>query len=219
MTFLKELKENEIGIGTYFRIRKDNTVELGYENLNSQEEYNNTRLIIDPIPIKKENKRSTFKCKVSWFNRNDKVYFPKDENGNIGYDEKSSKNIIVELNIEKLVTDKNYYEFFMEKLINKERVLKYLEYGMIEEPEIKCGDYIGYIEYDEQGRLNRYFDEYFGIECHTLESKQIERNNKKTELLIFYNNEIEKHKKAIEEINNKIEELYKEEKEQSRTLK
>ena len=219
MTFLKELKENEIGIGTYFRIRKDNTVELGYENLNSEEEYNNTRLIINPIPLKKENNRDTFRCKVSWFNRNDRVYFPKNKDGNIMYDEKTSNNIIVEFNIEKLVTDKEYYEFFMEKLLNKERVLEYLEYGMKEKPKIKCGDYIGYIDYDEQKNLKRYFDEDFGIECHNLESKQIERNNKKTELLIFYNNEIEKHKRAIEEINNKIEELYKEEKEQSRTLK
>lgn len=218
MTFLKELKENEIGIGTYFRIRKDDKVELGYEKLNIQKEYDNTRLIIDPISMIIDGQKA-FRCKVSWFKSDDSVHFPKDEKGINRYDEKKSYNIIVQFDIEKLVTDKHYYEFFMEKLLDKERVLKYLEYGMIEEPEIKCGDYIGYIDYNEEGILKRYFDKRIGIRCHYLDEKQEARKQKKEEILRHYYGEIEKHKKAIEEINKKIEELYKEEKEQARTFK
>ena len=75
MTFLKELKGNEIGICTYYRIRNDNTIELGYEN-KLKEEYDNTRLIINPISMIICGQK-TFRCKISWFNSSERVYFNK----------------------------------------------------------------------------------------------------------------------------------------------
>jgi hypothetical protein len=204
-TFLKELKENELGIGTYFRIRKNDTVELGYQS-KLNDEYDNTRLIIDPIPLIINNQK-TFRCKVSWFNSNDSVHFPKEGKE---YDEKNSHDIIVQFDIEKLVTDKNYYMFFMEKLLNKERILKYLEYGMEENPEIKCGNYIGYIGYNEQGILKRYFDDIIGIKCHYLPEKIEERKHKKEIMLKYYDNQIELLEKRLEELKIKRKQIVEE---------
>ncbi len=205
MIFLKELKGNEIGIGTYYRIRKDNTVELGYQS-DTGKDYDSTRLIIEPYEKVIKN-QTIYKCKISWFNSDDSVKFPKDKNGRSKYDEKNSSNIMVQFDLEKLITDKKYYKFFMENLLKKDRVLKYLEYGMQEEPKIKCGDYVGYIDYNKEGKLKRYFDEEIGEACHNLPSKKRERKHKIELMLKYYNNEIEKHKKAIRDLNQKIEDL------------
>lgn len=207
MIFLKQIKDNEIGIGTYYRVRKDNTVELGYQS-DTGKDYDSTRLIIEPYEKVIKN-QTIYKCKISWFNSGDSVKFPKDKNGNIRYDEKASSNIMVQFDLEKLVTDKKYFKFFMENLLKKDRVLKYLEYGMEEDPKVKCGDYIGYIDYNKDGKLKRYFDEDIGKECHNLPSKRRERKHKIEVMLKYYNNELEKHRKAMEEINKKIEELQK----------
>ena len=205
MTFLKELKGNEIGIGTYYRIRNDNTIELGYEN-KLKEEYDNTRLIINPISMIICGQK-TSRCKISWFNSSERVYFNKKISE---YDQKYSYDIIVQFNIEKLFTDPNYYSFFMEQLLNKERIQKYLEYGMKENPKIKCGNYVGYIDYNEQGQLKRYFDEEIGTNCHYLEEKQEERTEHRKRLIEYYDKEIEIKEKELSELREKKNQVLKE---------
>lgn len=187
MTFLRQLDQSEIGTGTYYRIRNDKTIELGYENTSSQKEYDNTRLIIDPTAMIIEG-QEVFKCKVSWFSSNDRVSYSE----NSIYDEKTPYNIIVEFNIEKLLTNKEYYSFFMSELLDKERVLKYLEQGMENNSEFACGDYIGYIDYNDKGNLTRYFDKDVGHACHYLPEK-VEERNKKT----IYKNEYSENRGRI----------------------
>lgn len=205
MTFLEELGEKELGIGTYYRIRKDNTIELGYEN-KLKEEYDNTRLIINPISMIICGQK-TFRCKISWFNSSERVHFNKKISN---YDERKSYDIIVQFNIEKLFTDKNYYAFFMEQLLNKDRTQKYLEYGMEENPTIKCGNYVGYIDYNEQGKLKRYFDEEIGTKCHYLEEKQEERIRYRNQKIEYYDKEIETKEKELAELREKKNQLLKE---------
>lgn len=171
MIFLKELKDNEKSTDSYYKIRKDGSVELQCRSQKGKE-YNITNLIIDPIELLIDN-QILYKCKVSWFN--DQTISPA---GDTKYNKENPANIIIQFNLEKLVTDKKYFMFFMEELLDKKRVLKYLQYGMQENPVIECGNYIGYIDYDEKGYPTKYFDKDIAKQCHHLAEKEAERNQR-----------------------------------------
>ena len=168
MIFLKELKEKETSTDSYYRIRKDGSVELQYKNKKGTD-YNITNLIINPNELLLDNK-TYYKCKLSWFN---------DKKTSNESNKENSANIIVQFDLEKLVTVEKYFTFFMEELLNKKRVLKYSNYGMEEHPQIECGDYIGYIDYDEKGNLKKFFDKDIAKECHHLAEKESERKQNK----------------------------------------
>ena len=167
MIFLKELKGNEKSTDSYYRIIKNGSVELQCKSKPGKK-YNITNLIIDPIELSIEN-QVLYKCKVSWFN---------DTSEKSEYNKENPVYIIIQFDLEKLVTDKKYFMYFMEELLDKKRVLKYQQYGMQENPTIECGNYIGYINYDKKGCLKKYFDKDIAKQCHRLAEKEAERKQR-----------------------------------------
>lgn len=194
MTFLKELKENEFITSDYYRM-KDNKIELGHYN-EKNKMTPDTLLVIDSNAMIIEDKK-VFKCVVKYFNfkgwtwKLDKEIL--DQINDI-----HAHNILVQFDIQKLLTDQKYYRYFMEELLDETRVMKYLQAGLEEEPKQKCGDYIGYIDYNEKGKLDKYFDVELGKQCHNLKASE---RTKRREL------EIERLKREREIINQKIDEL------------
>ena len=204
--FLKQLNAMEFSTQDYYRIRKNKHVELRHNNKNNVEKPD-TILVVDPIPIKIGNEY-VFKCNVTYTNASENTSYNKEEEY-FEYGTKNSYDILLQLDREKLFTDKNYYKFFMEKLLEEKRVKKYLEMGKETNPKMKCGNYIGYIDYNEQGGLTKYFNIEVGEKCHSSKEKIKERKLTIKEQLSSYNEELKKHKNAIKEIEQEKKKIIK----------
>lgn len=164
-TFLPKQKDQLFTFGTYYRIREDGTIELGY-GMGSKEgrRHDNTRLLVDPNPIE-INGQVVYQCTVMWFRMDDTVYIPKGSK----YDDarRDKKKVLMGIDEQSVFTDRNYYSFMMEELLDKDRVERYAEMGLQEHPSQPCGEYVGYVGYKD-GQLTKFFSPNVGMECHNL---------------------------------------------------
>lgn len=135
------------------------------ENADFKNFYDTTRLIINPNPTLICNKW-VYNCMVSWYGRDNISFF----NQNTGEYETSGStdysNIFAQIDLNLLQTDEDYYNCFMKDLLNKKRVEKYLNYGLQENPDIPCGEYIGGIARTSNGYYKNGFSLDIGNACH-----------------------------------------------------
>ena len=76
--------------------------------------------------------------------------------------------MLLELDLELLENDINYCNMVMKKLLDKERVEKYLENGLEETPKQPCGKYVGGVKKTENG-YTKFFSTTVGQASHNSE--------------------------------------------------
>lgn len=135
-----------------YAVMNDGSIKLGYKENNNNLDYDTTELIINTNPMNIEG-HILYNCLVSWY---DSSWKKKNE----------FFNIIVEFDKASLFGDEKYYNYFMSKLLSKERVMKYLKQGLSPNADIECGIYVGSVDYNDEGVLERHFYKEIGTICH-----------------------------------------------------
>ncbi len=121
--------------------------------------YDTTRIIIDKAG-KTLGTSTVRECLISWYNEDDTIY--SDYNSREDYEK-----ILVSLDVDKMVSDERYCSFAMRQLLNRKRVVEYLQRGKSsEKQEIPCGNYVGGVKEDTEGNLKKVFDVNAGKESH-----------------------------------------------------
>lgn len=220
-TFLKILKTTDFYTRkNYFRMRSNNQIELGhYSDKNKAKP--DTILFIDTNPIIIDGEK-VFRCNVNYYNIFEDTLMLRTD-GTIDFEEMHKRganntyDILVQIDINRLFKDEKYYNFFMEELLKENRVIKYLEAGLQEKPARKCGNYIGYIEYDKQGNLNKYFDIELGKKCHNLKENIEKRRIYKDSIKNIYKSGITELEQQIERLKKEYKELNQEQKNGKKT--
>lgn len=147
------------------KYNNEKKIQIDYtENPPVHQLYDTTRLIIDS---KEENPFSDniYNCRVSYYGINDVNISGNDSDD---YGRKGEyKKVRIGLDMNKIDNgEKLYYKALMTALLDEDRVSKYLARGMQEEPDIKCGNYIGEIRSNNDGIYKKVFDSKIGTYFH-----------------------------------------------------
>ena len=125
-------------------------------------------------------------------------------------DKKTPKN---DFNL--LQNDPNYVHALMCNLLNRDRVMKYLQRGLQENPENPCGKYVGSIEKSEN-TYKKVFDSNIGRISHNSPEMVAERKTKREneirnirENLIVENYDAKKALERAQELRRKLNEYEK----------
>ena len=122
--------------------------------------YNTTTLIVDSNGYTMGNS-TVNDCLISWYNQDDAIMVGSESSRDI------YEKIVVSLNVDKMMIDEQYCTFAMKQLLNQKRVMDYLNRGKSDEPqEVPCGNYVGGISQDTEGKYVKRFDCKAGRECH-----------------------------------------------------
>ena len=205
MAFLSEFKENEFAHGNYYRIRSNNIIELGEHN---EEKLKNqdTRVLIDTnaIKIKDENKDYIlYKCKISWYSTGGSTVIINGTGGNLEYKVRNC-DVLIDIDINELFSDKQYFKYFMETLLDEDRIISILQDDKKINPEIKRGGYIGSVsKIGETYRINT--DKKIGEMCYYLEENVQERKRRNDCIMEYYDEKIEKLNEERKKLTNKHE--------------
>lgn len=131
--------------------------------------YDTTRVVVNKDPRIVEG-RTLYDCLVSWFGRDDAVYFEEGRQAR----RDTYEYIVAGIDPEKMAQDGTYLQTVMTDLLEQKRVNKYLERGMKEESELRpdelaCGRYIGEIEQKPDGTYRKVFGARVGKVEHNSE--------------------------------------------------
>ena len=137
-------------------------IEFKDKYANIRQFYDVTRLIVNKRPVN-INGHNLYDCNISWYGSNDATILGPT-NKSMGRRD-DYKNILTEIDFRKLQTDSNYCQFVMKNLLNRNRVTKYLEQGLENNPQRPCGNYIGGVR-TIGGRLEKFFAANVGLSCH-----------------------------------------------------
>ncbi len=144
--------------------------------------YDTTRLIVSREPFAIEG-HQIHNCAVSWYGQNDCGMVDGKTGKWDSLRAQEYRGVLAEINLELLQTDPSYCEMVMKKLLDKQRVERYLESGLQETPEKPCGKYIGGIRKTEKG-YRKFFSTIVGEASHN------------SKLMV---NRRQEHRKRIEE--------------------
>lgn len=144
---------------------EDGRLQIEFFNPNAQyrDFYDTTRLRINgrtdiglEVPV--------YSCDVSYYSVEDAMAIAPNGK-DISRKERYSK-ILAQFDYNQL-RDPSYAEFLLKNLLNEKRVKQYLNRGMQDNPDIKCGNYVGGIGSTENG-LRKIFNHYIGNMVHNL---------------------------------------------------
>ena len=162
-------------------ITDDGKLQIDYiEKPDFKKDYDSTRLVLETIP-ENINGYRVYTGKVSWYNQKDAI-------------------MAVEPNL--LRTNDEYVSWVMKGLLNKNRVRAYHERGLIDNPDVPCGNYVGGIEVKADGSFKKVFDNFTGTYVHNMPAvRQVRAQYQERK-------RIEKAKQArIEELNKELHDL------------
>lgn len=161
------------------RILSNGNLQLEFydESADFKKFYDTTRLIIGKQPLNIEGHK-VYNCAVSWYGRND--FLVRNEQTGKFESKKAQeyRSILAEISIELLLSDQDYYKMVMENLLNKQKVEKYLETALQEEPEQPCGKYVGGVRKTEEGYIE-FFSKIVGRASHNSEQMKSKRKKYK----------------------------------------
>jgi len=187
---LREFTEKELAFGDYYRKRENNIIEVGEHNYNNKKD---TRLLIDTkaLKINSDNiDHILYKCILYWYSPSGDTCIIDPKGGNLDYKVRKY-NILVEIDVNRLFGDKEYFTYFMEKLLDEDRVVKMLEEDKRINPEKKCGGYVGKVE-TANGTYRKKFYEALGAKCYNLPENVEKRKQNLEYIRKYYDNEIER---------------------------
>ena len=127
--------------------------------------YDTTRLIVNERPLSL-GERAVYNCMVSWYGHDDCSYL--DNSGREMGRKANYRGVLAEIDLNLIKRDPTYCEWVMKGLLDKKRVEKYLDTGLIENPETPCGKYIGGVRPTEQG-YEKFFSGSAGKASHNSE--------------------------------------------------
>ena len=119
--------------------------------------YDTTKLIIDGMNENLAN------CRISWYGSDDTEAV--HDNQKLIARKYAYKDILVELDLNRLYRDNNYVDVLMKSLLNEARVERYLNDGLSDNPEKPCGKYVGGVRLDGD-RYVKIFDVDTGRNSH-----------------------------------------------------
>ena len=165
--------------------------------------YDTTRLIINNrLNIEGH---QIYNCAVSWYGQNDCIMIDKttgEELGRAG----QYRGVLVELDLQLLLHDKNYHQMVMKGLLNKDRVEKYLNEGLKETPEIPCGKYIGGVRQTENG-YKKFFDMEVGRSSHNSDLMKKRRQQNREMKETQKQNAIKEKEAQIAKLQNELKNI------------
>ncbi len=144
-------------------------VDFYDKNADFKKLYDTTRLIVDREPFNIEGHK-IYDCVVSWYGYDDCQVLYKTTGKLDSIRARAYREVLAEIDLEQLKNNPNYCEMVMKGLLDQQRVAKYLERGLQENPEIPCGQYIGGVRKTERG-YGKFFSVEVGKASHN--SKQM----------------------------------------------
>lgn len=143
-------------------ITADGKLQIDYtEKPDFRKDYDSTRLVLETIPENLNGYR-VYTGKVCWYNQTDAIMFDGNDSRHIGL----TVRMEVEPNL--LRTNDEYVTWVMKELLNKNRVRSYHERGLIDNPDVPCGNYVGEIETKQDGSFGKIFDNFIGTYVHNM---------------------------------------------------
>lgn len=151
--------------------------------------YNTTRLIVDSNGYTMGNS-TVNDCLISWYNQDDAIMIGCESSRDM------YERIVASLNVYKMMMDEEYCSFAMRQLLNQKRVMNYLNRGKSDEPQkVLCGNYVGGISQNAEGKYVKSFDCKAGRECHNSPYMQQVRSQERAKR----EQERARRRKALEE--------------------
>lgn len=151
------------------------------KNVEDNTNYDTTRIIIDKekaISLKTENgENETINlkdCRIAWYSYDN--VSEVDMDGTEWLRGTEYKRILTVIDTNLLQNDPDYCITVMKDLLNKQRVMKYLNYGLMENSDIHCGRYIGSIVNTKKDGYRKYFDQRIGELSHNSQEMIVQRN-------------------------------------------
>lgn len=142
---------------------ENGNLEIEYYDPNSKfgQFYNTTRLIVNRNGYTM-GKSTVNDCLISWYNQDDAIMVGCESSRDI------FQRIVASLDIDKMMMmDEEYCTFVMSQLLNQKRVMDYLNRGKSDEiQKYPCGNYVGGVKRNEEGKLIKVFDSQAGKESH-----------------------------------------------------
>lgn len=166
--------------------------------------YDTTRLIVSQTPEIIAN-QCLQDCQVSWYGSNDAVvlggeYFGESKNS-VNY-----SHVLAQIDTNLLMQDEEYCYTVMKRLLDRKRVMTYLEDGLKENAQLPCGEYIGGIQ--KQGNeYKKVFSEEVGNAAHYSAKMVNRRAALKQKNEVAKQMEIEAKKRKIQELQGEIDDL------------
>lgn len=153
-----------------FRRYKPNTdMKHFYDN-------DTTVMIINPQVYTIEGEQ-VFNCKVGWTKEGYTVMYNE-----YGYQALAYQDVFVNVSIPRLMSDGEYAEAFMSKVLSEEHVMKYVNMGLEESPEFPCGNYIGGVYKDkDDGKYKNYVDPKIALAVHNSKAMVDKRQTNREE--------------------------------------
>lgn len=141
-----------------------------YEHKSKHDDfYDSTRLIIDKMA------GDLAYCRVSWYKQDDCVLIVEEKEISRAT---HYTNVMANIDMNLLQKDPEYVCALICDLLNENRVERYLENGLEENPQNPCGEYMGYIKL-ENNKYKKYFDPEIGRQSHYSQKMQMKRQARK----------------------------------------
>lgn len=150
------------------------------DNSYVENSYDTTRLLISKNPLKLAN-RAVYNCAVSWYNSNHTEFYNNETGKFENVSAESYRGVLAELDLHLLQTDKKYCYLLMKRLLDKERVERYLADGLKDVPEMPCGKYIGGIQKIDN-QYQKFFSQDVGLASHESDLMKNRRKELKEKL-------------------------------------
>lgn len=143
-------------------ITDDGKLQIDYmEKPDFRKPYDSTRLVLETIP-ENINGNKVYTGKVSWYNQGDTIMFDNNDSRHRGW------TIRMEVEPTLLRTNDEYVRWVMVGLLNRSRVQSYIERGLIDNPDVPCGNYVGGIDAKPDESFGKIFDNFIGTYVHNM---------------------------------------------------
>jgi len=197
-------EESIIKSNIEYSITKDGKLQIDYHDneRNVGKMYDMTRLIIDNVPTKLNN-RKIYKGLVSWYGKDDTVILDAKTGEDIG-SSGDYREILAEIDFRLIQTDPQYCEKVMKSLLRQSRVKDYLSRGLQDKPDRFCGEYIGGVIKTAEG-YKRIFDILSGKEAHQRPEMVMKRARYKEMMKRRKQNQIAGNKAEIARLQGEID--------------
>ena len=200
----EQQNEPQLPFEVFFSSNPNGTMQVDFydKHPSAKQFYDTTRLVVDPRPMIMGNSE-VLNAAVSWYGKNDAIVL--DNSGNESGRRTIYRGILTQIDLNLLQTDANYCQIVMKDLLSQERVEKYLNQGMEENPEKPCGKYIGGVEKLQNVNV-KFFDIAVGRESHysdiMIRRRQEKAQRQEIERQKQINSKQEQIRKLQEEIDN-----------------
>lgn len=199
----------ELPFDVEFRQLSNKNLQIDFydKNADFKQFYDTTRLIVGAQPLNIEG-RQVYNCAVSWYGHDDCQIIDEKTGTFDSQRAQDYRGVLTEIDLQLLQSDPNYCNMVMKMLLNKQRVEKYLEDGLQENPERPCGKYIGGVRKTERG-YGKFFSTMVGQASHN-SKLMVDRRKKHREMIEAQRQEAIANKKAqIEKLQNELKNMEK----------